>query len=95
MIRAGTVAVTDWLCAALQGAHIQPQVVRHARIADMTAGERELMTFAEVAERLGVDVNTIRRNVKADQIPVVRRGRKVRIPAAWVDDPHGWPTRNR
>jgi excisionase family DNA binding protein len=52
--------------------------------------DRELLTFAEVAARLGVDVNTVRRNVKADQIPVVRRGRKVRIPAAWVDDPQGW-----
>jgi excisionase family DNA binding protein len=52
--------------------------------------DRELLTFVEVAERLGVDINTIRRNVKADQIPVVRRGRKVRIPAAWVDDPQGW-----
>jgi excisionase family DNA binding protein len=49
-----------------------------------------LLTFAEVAARLGVDVNTIRRNVRADQIPVVRVGRKVRIPAAWVDDPQGW-----
>jgi len=53
--------------------------------------DRELLTFAEVAERLGVGVNTIRRNVKADQIPVVRHGRKVPIPAAWVDDPQGWP----
>jgi excisionase family DNA binding protein len=52
------------------------------------------LTFAEVAVQLGVDVNTIHRNVKADQIPVVRRGRKVRIPAAWVDDPTGWPSGN-
>jgi excisionase family DNA binding protein len=50
----------------------------------------ELLTFAEVAQRLGEDVNTIRRNVRAEQIPVVRIGRKVRIPAAWVDDPAGW-----
>jgi excisionase family DNA binding protein len=50
----------------------------------------DLLTFAEVARRLGVDVNTIRRNVRADQIPVVRKGSKVRIPAAWVDDPRGW-----
>jgi excisionase family DNA binding protein len=57
--------------------------------------DRELLTFAEVAERLGVDVNTIRRNVKADQIPVVRRGRKVRIPAAWVDDRQGWLSGNQ
>jgi excisionase family DNA binding protein len=50
-----------------------------------------LLTFAEVARRLGVDVNTIRRNVRAEQISVVRIGRKVRIPAAWADDPQGWP----
>jgi excisionase family DNA binding protein len=53
------------------------------------AGEK-LLTFAEVAQRLGVDVNTIRRNVRAEQIPVVVVGRKRRIPAAWVDDPQGW-----
>jgi excisionase family DNA binding protein len=57
--------------------------------------DRELLTFAEVAERLGVDVNTIRRNVEADQIPIVRRGRKVRIHAAWVDDPQGWLSSNQ
>jgi excisionase family DNA binding protein len=54
--------------------------------------DRECLTFAEVAKRLGVDVNTIRRNVEADQIPVVRRGRKVRIPAAWAQ---GWLSGNQ
>jgi excisionase family DNA binding protein len=48
----------------------------HERIADVSDHARESLTFAEVAKRLGVDVNTIRRNVEADQIPVVRRGRK-------------------
>ena len=49
-----------------------------------------MLTFAEVAARLGADVHTIRRNVRAEQIPVVRVGRKLRVPAAWVDDPAGW-----
>jgi hypothetical protein len=38
-----------------------------------------------------VDANMIRRNAKVDQNPVVRGGRKVRIPAAWVNEPHGGP----
>ena len=52
-----------------------------------TMDRNHLLTFAEVAERLCVDVNIIRRNVRADQLPVVRVGQKVRMPAAWVDDP--------
>ena len=43
----------------------------------------ELLTFAQVAEQLGVDVSIIRRNARAYQIPVVPIGHKVRIPAAW------------
>jgi hypothetical protein len=38
-------------------------------IIDVMAGDRELLTFAGVTQRLGVDVNALRRNVKADQIP--------------------------
>jgi excisionase family DNA binding protein len=49
-----------------------------------------LLTFAQAAERLGVGVLTIRQWVRTEQCPVVRDGRKVRIPAAWVDDPKGW-----
>jgi excisionase family DNA binding protein len=67
----------------------------HERIADVSDHARESLTFAEVAKRLGVDVNTIRRNVEADQIPVVCRGRKVRIPAEWVEDPQGWLSGNQ
>jgi excisionase family DNA binding protein len=52
--------------------------------------EPELLTFAQVAAILGEDVRTIERNVRAEQIPVVRIGRKRRIPKAWVDDPQGW-----
>ena len=47
---------------------------------------RELLTFAEAAERLGVGVL-----VRTEQCPVVRDGRRVRNPAAWCDDPAGWP----
>jgi excisionase family DNA binding protein len=50
----------------------------------------ELLTFAEVARRLGVEVNQISRNVRNEEIPVVMVGRKKRIPAAWVADPTGW-----
>jgi excisionase family DNA binding protein len=46
-----------------------------------------LLTFAQAAERLGVDVHTIRRWVRTEQCPAIRDGRKVRIPAAWVDEP--------
>lgn len=54
----------------------------------MTGGK--LLTFAQTAERLGVDVQTVRRWVRTEQCPVVRDGRRVRIPSAWVDDPRGW-----
>ena len=55
-------------------------------------GERpELFTFAEAAERLGVGVLDVRRMVRTEQCPVVRDGRRVRNPAAWCDDPAGWP----
>ena len=50
----------------------------------------ELLTFAEVAERLGVGVLTVRQWVRTEQCPTVRVGRRVRIPAAWVDDSKGW-----
>ena len=40
----------------------------------MSGHDRRLLTFAEVAERLGVDVNTIRRNVKASYAAVVMEG---------------------
>jgi excisionase family DNA binding protein len=45
--------------------------------------EPELLTFAQVAAIIGVDVHTIERNVRADQIPVVRIGRERRVPKAW------------
>jgi len=42
------------------------------------------LTFAQAAQRLGCDVNLIRRWVRAEQVPVIRDGRRVRIPAEWV-----------
>jgi len=42
------------------------------------------LTFTAAAQRLGCDVNTIRRGVRAEQIPTVSNGRRVRIPAAWI-----------
>lgn len=51
------------------------------------------LTLSEAARRLGEDVNTVRRWVRTEQCPVLRDGRKVRIPAAWVDDPQGWLAR--
>lgn len=50
----------------------------------------ELMTFSQVAKILGMTVRDIERNVRAQRIPVVRIGRKRRIPDAWVFDPQGW-----
>jgi excisionase family DNA binding protein len=50
----------------------------------------DTLTVAQAAQRLGVDVHTMTRWVRAEQCPSVRVGRKVRIPAAWVDDPKGW-----
>jgi excisionase family DNA binding protein len=50
----------------------------------------DLLTFGEVAAILGETVETIRRNVRAERIPVVKVGRARRIPRAWVDDPQAW-----
>jgi excisionase family DNA binding protein len=52
----------------------------------VTPGTGELLTFAQVAQRLGVGVLTVRQWVRTEQCPVVRDGRKVRIPAEWVDE---------
>ena len=43
------------------------------------------LTLGETAQRLGVDVQTIRRWVRTEQCPSVRVGRAVRVPAAWVE----------
>lgn len=51
----------------------------------------ELLTFGQVAERLGVGVLTVREWVRGDRCPVVldSRGRR-RSPAQWIVDPVGW-----
>jgi excisionase family DNA binding protein len=51
------------------------------------------LTLTQTAERLGVGVPDVRRWVRNEQCPVVREGRKVRIPAEWVEDPQGWLAR--
>lgn len=50
----------------------------------------DLLTPSQVAARLGVHTDDVRRWIRCDQCPVVRVGRKIRIPAAWADDPKGW-----
>lgn len=50
----------------------------------------ELLTARQVAERLGVHTDDVRRWVRHEDCPVVQMGRKIRIPAAWADDPKGW-----
>ena len=54
----------------------------------MTDGE--LLPSPRLLKRLGVDMATIRRNVRHDEIPVVCVPGARRGPAAWVDDPKGW-----
>lgn len=48
------------------------------------------LTFGQVAARMRVDVQTVRRWVRTEQCPTVRVGHATRIPAAWADDPKGW-----
>ena len=47
------------------------------------------LTFGQAAQRLGEDVQTIRRWVRNEQCPTVRDGRRVRIPESWVDEQVG------
>lgn len=49
-----------------------------------------LLTFRQVAQRMGVHPDDVARWVRTEQAPVVMVGRKKRIPAGWVDDPKGW-----
>jgi len=46
----------------------------------------ELLTFGQVAARLGIGVQDVRRWVRTEQCPTVRVGAATRIPAAWVAD---------
>ena len=50
-----------------------------------TTDDGELLTIGQVAERCGLDVIEVRRLVAAGTVPVVRRGRRVLVPARWVE----------
>ncbi|WP_094357629.1 MerR family transcriptional regulator [Mycobacterium marinum] len=51
----------------------------------MTQRPERGLTFGEVAARFGVDAPQVKRLVRTEQCPTIRDGRRVRIPAAWVD----------
>jgi excisionase family DNA binding protein len=42
------------------------------------------LTYGRVAQRLGVDVLTVRRWARTEQMPTVRVGHATRVPAEWV-----------
>ena len=42
------------------------------------------LTFGVTAARLGVDVQTIRRWVRNEQVPTYRDGNRTLVPASWV-----------
>ena len=42
------------------------------------------LTFSVTAARLGVDVQTIRRWVRNEQVPTYRDGNRTLVPASWV-----------
>lgn len=47
------------------------------------------LTATQVAVRLGVHPDDVRKWMRTEQCPVVRIGRRQRIPAAWVDQQIG------
>lgn len=49
----------------------------------MTAAPR-LLTIGQAANELGVYLGDFKRWVRDEQVPLVRDGRKVRVPASWV-----------
>lgn len=55
-----------------------------------TTPHNQGMTFGQVAAHFGICINDVRRWVRTEQCPVIRDGRRVRIPTAWVNDPEGW-----
>lgn len=50
-----------------------------------TTAPAEGFTIAQAARRLGVQAPTVRQWVRTNSIPVTREGRKVRIPAWFVE----------
>ena len=51
-----------------------------------TTSPGRLLTFGQAAARLGVGVSDVRRMARTERCPTVRVGRRVRIPAAWIDE---------
>lgn len=53
------------------------------------------LTFGQVAERLGVGVTTVRSWARTEQMPVIRDGRRKRVPASFCAEleARGWTTR--
>lgn len=47
--------------------------------------KRETLTINEVAERLGVNRNTVYAAIGKNQIPAIRLGRLILVPARWLD----------
>ncbi|HEV3170765.1 MAG TPA: helix-turn-helix domain-containing protein [Actinocrinis sp.] len=50
-----------------------------------------MLRFADAASALGVDVDTVRAQIKAGVIPTVKFGRNVLIPASALEAPAGGP----
>ncbi len=52
----------------------------------------ELLTTGQAAQRLGIGALTVAAWIRQDRCPVIRDGRKVRIPASWVEEllANGW-----
>lgn len=50
-----------------------------------TTTARRTLSVAEAAEMLGVSTRTGYRMVDAGEIPAIRIGRSLRVPADWVD----------
>lgn len=50
------------------------------------ADPKRLLRLDEVADRLNVSITTVRRLVAADELPVVRVGKAVRVRPADVED---------
>jgi excisionase family DNA binding protein len=46
----------------------------------------ETLTLAQTAGLLGLGAMEIRRLVRTEQLPVIREGRKIRIPAQFIRD---------
>lgn len=50
------------------------------------------LTLAQVAQRLSMGALEVKRMIRTEQMPVIRQGRKMRVPKAFVDEliERGW-----